>query len=168
MSAKRVGPSNVLLSGRPSSTADMDREQVARIRRVYEGKLLPDALVDTFRSADRLFSTRVVRRGAQTQQLPRSKVPLRELRIRAKGADYDLVDYLSRNRVAGLLILKKRIPEVLWLVALAHLSLSSVRHAPLYALVAAPSPGCSPPGGATTGRGVPPPSTCSTSASAPR
>lgn len=106
MSAKRVGPSNVLLSGRPSSTADMDHEQVARIRRVYEGKLLPDALVDTFRSADRLFSTRVVRRGAQTQQLPRSKVPLRELRIRAKGADYDLVDYLSRNRVAGLLILK--------------------------------------------------------------
>jgi hypothetical protein len=39
---------------------------------------------------------------------------------------------------AGVLIARKRIAEALWVVFLAHSSLTSVRHAPLYALVAAP------------------------------
>ena len=39
---------------------------------------------------------------------------------------------------AGFLLARKRITEVLWLLFLAHSSLASVRHAPLYALVAAP------------------------------
>jgi hypothetical protein len=39
---------------------------------------------------------------------------------------------------AGVLIARKRIPEALWLLFLAHSSLVSVRHAPLYAMVAAP------------------------------
>jgi hypothetical protein len=40
--------------------------------------------------------------------------------------------------VAGLLLRKRRITEALWIVFLAHSSLISVRHAPLYAVVAAP------------------------------
>lgn len=39
---------------------------------------------------------------------------------------------------AGVFILQKRIPEALWLVFLAHASLVSVRHAPVYAMVCAP------------------------------
>lgn len=39
---------------------------------------------------------------------------------------------------AGVFILNRKIPETLWLVFLAHSSLASVRHAPLYAMVAAP------------------------------
>jgi len=39
---------------------------------------------------------------------------------------------------AGCLIRQKRITEALWLIFLAHSSLTSLRHAPLYALVAAP------------------------------
>jgi hypothetical protein len=38
----------------------------------------------------------------------------------------------------GVLIVRKRIAEALWVVSLAHASLTSVRHAPLYALVVAP------------------------------
>lgn len=40
--------------------------------------------------------------------------------------------------VAGLLLRKGRITEALWIVFLGHSSLISVRHAPLYAVVAAP------------------------------
>src|SRR5205823_3725170 len=39
---------------------------------------------------------------------------------------------------AGALVLRRKLTEVLWLVFLAHCSLTSVRHAPLYAFVAAP------------------------------
>lgn len=39
---------------------------------------------------------------------------------------------------AGVLILRKRITEALWVIFLAHASLTSIRHAPLYAIVAAP------------------------------
>ena len=39
---------------------------------------------------------------------------------------------------AGVLLLRGKITETLWLLFLAHSSLTSVRHAPLYALVAAP------------------------------
>ena len=40
--------------------------------------------------------------------------------------------------LAGLLLRKQRITEALWLLFLAHSSLTSLRHAPLYAAVAAP------------------------------
>lgn len=39
---------------------------------------------------------------------------------------------------AGVLLMRGKVPEVLWLVFLSHCALTSVRHAPLYALVAAP------------------------------
>jgi hypothetical protein len=40
--------------------------------------------------------------------------------------------------LAGLLLRKQRVTEALWLLFLAHSSLTSLRHAPLYAAVAAP------------------------------
>ncbi len=40
--------------------------------------------------------------------------------------------------LAGLLLRKQRITEALWLLFLAHSSLTSLRHAPLYSAVAAP------------------------------
>ena len=39
---------------------------------------------------------------------------------------------------AGVLLIRGKITELLWLLFLAHSSLTSVRHAPLYALMAAP------------------------------
>src|SRR5260370_6771419 len=40
--------------------------------------------------------------------------------------------------IAGLLLQKRRITEALWIVFLAHLALTSLRHAPLFAVVAIP------------------------------
>jgi len=44
--------------------------------------------------------------------------------------------------VSGLLLRRRRITEALWLLFLAHSSLTSVRHAPLFAAVAAPLVAC--------------------------
>ena len=77
------------------------------IRRAYEGKLLPAAQVHTFRNTHRMFASRTVRRGRDIHRLERVHVPLLDLCISSRGADHDLYDYLSRNRTAGLLILKR-------------------------------------------------------------
>jgi len=81
-------------------------EVVGSIRHTYEGRLFPGMLVSTFRHGDRIFTTRTVRRGNEVHPLPRGNAPLEDLHIRSRDQDYDLFDYVSRNRIAGLLILK--------------------------------------------------------------
>jgi len=77
------------------------------VRKTYEGKLLPGVQVQTFRNAQALFATRVVRRGEGTRPLPYASAPLVDLRISSRGDEYDLFDYISRNRSAGVLVLKR-------------------------------------------------------------
>lgn len=81
--------------------------QAALVRRVYEGKLLPGIQVDTFRNAEALFATRTVRRGTVTKPLAYAAPQLSDLSIRSRGAEFDLFDYISRNRAAGVLVLKR-------------------------------------------------------------
>lgn len=76
------------------------------IRNIYAGTLLPQAQVEAFRNSHRLFATRTVPRSGPVQRLPLSEVRLQNLNVRSRGSTYDLFDYVSRNRVAGLLILK--------------------------------------------------------------
>jgi CubicO group peptidase (beta-lactamase class C family) len=80
-------------------------EPIGTVRQVYDGALPPDIEVNTFRNIDRLFPTRTVARGNHVYPLPAGK-PLRNLRFVSNGRDYDLDDYVSLNRVAGLLVLK--------------------------------------------------------------
>jgi CubicO group peptidase (beta-lactamase class C family) len=78
---------------------------IGSVRQIYDGTLLPDAQVNTFRNIDRLFPTRTVPYGSHVQQLPvGSGFP--PFVFRSKGEDYDLYDYLSLNRISGLLVLK--------------------------------------------------------------
>jgi CubicO group peptidase (beta-lactamase class C family) len=77
------------------------------IRSAYAGKLFPDVQVQTFREADRAFASRVVACGKSVYPLVRSERSFANLQIRSRGDDYDLFDYVSRNRVAGLLILQR-------------------------------------------------------------
>lgn len=78
------------------------------VRDAYAGRLWPDEQVRVFSRTDRMFPTRVVRRGAGVRRLPPSARSLDPgaLRIASGGEVFDLYDYVSRNRVAGLLILK--------------------------------------------------------------
>lgn len=75
-------------------------------RQAYAGKLFPNHQLKLFRDTDWVFSTRLVARGSKVHPLPRAEQQVADFDVRTKDADYDLVDYVSRNRVTGLLILK--------------------------------------------------------------
>lgn len=83
-----------------------EAEPIGTVRQIYDGALMPDLQVNTFRNIHRLFATRAVRRGANVYPLPRSETPLTELSFRSQGKPYDLFDYVSLNRVGGLLVIK--------------------------------------------------------------
>jgi CubicO group peptidase (beta-lactamase class C family) len=79
---------------------------IGSVRDLYDGKLRPDIQANTFRHIDRLFPTRTVSRGRSVYPMPKSSRPLTDITFVSRGKNYDLVDYLSLNRVSGLLILK--------------------------------------------------------------
>ena len=87
------------------STYRHSEEPIGTVREVYDGRLYPDIQVNTFRNIDRLFPTRVVKRGETVYPLPVSDHPLEAFSYTVDGESYDLYDVLSLNRVSGLLII---------------------------------------------------------------
>jgi hypothetical protein len=81
-------------------------EEIGTVRQMYDGALYPDIQVRTFRHIDRLFPTRTVKRGTHVYPLLKSDTPLRSVEFTAVGKKYDMYDYMSVNRVSGLLVLK--------------------------------------------------------------
>ena len=77
-------------------------EELSRL--AYAGKLLPSAQRTLFLDGSWAFATRPIARGSRVRPLPPSDKELRDIAIRSRGAHFDLTDYISRNRVAGLLI----------------------------------------------------------------
>jgi CubicO group peptidase (beta-lactamase class C family) len=77
------------------------------IRTAYAGEILPRVQVELFRNSHRMFAVRTVRRAGAVRPLDPEDTRLSDLRIGPRGAGYDLSDYISRNRVAGLLILNR-------------------------------------------------------------
>lgn len=84
----------------------MDAPTRAHLMRYYDGTLLPDELLATMASDRGWFPSRLVRRGPDVSPLQRSARSLPPLAIHDHGKAFDLYDYLSVNRVAGLMILK--------------------------------------------------------------
>ncbi|MEW5681251.1 MAG: serine hydrolase domain-containing protein [Pseudomonadota bacterium] len=81
-------------------------EPIGTVRQVYDGKLYPDIQVNTFRNIDRLFPSRMVKRGGSISPLPLSSQPLAQFSFSLNGQQYDLYDVLSMNRVGGMLIIQ--------------------------------------------------------------
>jgi len=81
-------------------------EPIATVREVYDGTFLPDIGANTFRNIDRLFSTRLVKVGESVYPLPSSMTPVAPFSFQSRDQRYDLYDYLSLNRVSGLLAIK--------------------------------------------------------------
>lgn len=75
-------------------------------RRAYAGKLLPATQLRLFRNPHWVFATRTIPRGKHVFPLVRASRQLTDLPVLANGTEYDLADYISRNRVVGLLVLK--------------------------------------------------------------
>jgi CubicO group peptidase (beta-lactamase class C family) len=82
------------------------REPIGTVRQMYNGALTPDLAISTFRNIDRLFATRTIRRSATPIALPIAKIPLGTVTFEDKGARLTLDDYLEKNRVSGILVLK--------------------------------------------------------------
>ena len=99
-----------LLVAQSSATAQTDyphsHEPIGDVRQVYDGALMPDIQANTFRNIDRLFATRTVKRGSSVYPLPWSEEPLSSLTIESDGKTYDLFDYVSLNRIGGLIAIK--------------------------------------------------------------
>ena len=81
-------------------------EPIATVREVYDGTFLPDIGANTFRNIDRLFSTRIVKAGEDVYALQQRSVSLGNFSYESRGSRYDYYDYLSLNRVSGLLAIK--------------------------------------------------------------
>lgn len=82
------------------------RETIGTVRQVYDGHLYPDIQANTFRNIDRLFPTRTVQAGNRPYPLPSSGEELANFEFSSRGKTRDLYDFLSLNRVSGILVLK--------------------------------------------------------------
>jgi len=67
--------------------------------------LPPDEQPATYRNTDKLFRTRVFKRGSLVYPLPAAK-PLTAVPYRFAGKSWGLDDFMKRNRVGGLLVLE--------------------------------------------------------------
>lgn len=90
-----------------SRRADAPQAADSLARDAYAGKLFPDVQLRLFRDTQWEFATRTIARGGAVQELPRADIQLQDLVVQSRGVEYDLPDYLSRNRIAGLLLMKR-------------------------------------------------------------
>jgi CubicO group peptidase (beta-lactamase class C family) len=79
---------------------------IAGLREVYDGTMLPGVEVATFSHPEKLLPVRVVPRGKSSQPLPKALKPFPSIHFDVRGHHYDLFDYLATGRVAGILVLK--------------------------------------------------------------
>ncbi|MGA9795926.1 MAG: serine hydrolase [Rhizomicrobium sp.] len=81
-------------------------ERTALVRALYNGKLFPDDQIRLFRGAHQPFPTRAVKRGKVARELVSHDFSLERFEFTSRGKLFDLYDYVSQNRVTGLLVLK--------------------------------------------------------------
>lgn len=79
--------------------------EIGSVRLLYDGRLDPEILVNTSRNIDRLFPTRVVKRGNKTKEIPYKTRQFEYFQYQDGDEIYDLYDYLAIGRVSGLLVL---------------------------------------------------------------
>jgi CubicO group peptidase (beta-lactamase class C family) len=68
--------------------------------------LPPDQQPDAYRNTDRLFATRVFKHGTEVFALPAAPAPLTAIPYRFAGRTLGLDDFMTHNRIGGLLVLK--------------------------------------------------------------
>jgi CubicO group peptidase (beta-lactamase class C family) len=81
------------------------QEPIGTVRQLYDGALFPDIQVNTFRNIHRLFPTRAVRAGDNPYLLTTGERALGNFEFESRQKTWDLYDYLSLNRVGGLLVI---------------------------------------------------------------
>lgn len=91
--------------GRPHMTNLTPK--IGSARDAYSGRLFPTVQIETFRNIDQLFPVRTVSRGDTPVKAFKDRpLPLDDMTIETDQGDYDLYDYVARNRVTALLVAK--------------------------------------------------------------
>ncbi len=80
--------------------------QIASIPEMFEGKMRPSLAFNTLTHSDQMCPVGKIENGTKVVPLPVSKEPFPDILFESNGKTCDLVDYLTVNRVAGLLVLK--------------------------------------------------------------
>lgn len=91
---------------RPALATEPSKPDIGGARDIYDGSLYPDKAVRTYSQTDLIFPTRTVKAGGKPSPLPVSDAPLREVTFKSGGMTYDLPDYVTLNRMVGLLVMK--------------------------------------------------------------
>ena len=73
---------------------------------LLDGNVLPDTEVAMLSHSDKLFPVNIVFRKGPVRSLPVAPQKLGNVHFQSGGREYDLFDYITSNRVAGLLVLK--------------------------------------------------------------
>lgn len=82
-------------------------EPIGTVEQLYDGQLLPDIQVNTFRNIDQLYPTaKVAHDPNNVQILPKADNTIENIHFVSNGQSYDLVDYININRVSGVVALK--------------------------------------------------------------
>jgi CubicO group peptidase (beta-lactamase class C family) len=93
----------------PAAAQDAYRhaeEPIGTVEQIYDGALMPDEAVSTFRNIDRLFPTRTIEAGGEVHELPLADRQLENVRFEYDGRTYDLYDVMALDNFTALLVLK--------------------------------------------------------------
>lgn len=82
------------------------KEPIGTVEQIYDGALMPDEAVATFRNIDRLFPTRTIRAGGPVRELPQAERRLANFSFDYQGTPYDLYDVMALDNFTALLVLK--------------------------------------------------------------
>ncbi len=100
--------SSVLCSNLLAADNDYPHQQepIGTVRQIYDGKLLPDLRINTFRNIHRLFPVRTVERGPQATAFDYALRSLDDFSMNWNGSDFDLIDVITLNQVQAIMVVK--------------------------------------------------------------
>ncbi|WP_052255058.1 serine hydrolase [Salinicoccus sp. YB14-2] len=89
-------------------------EKIGTINNIYNGDMMPDLAINTFRNIERLFPVRKIPASSAPRSLEKSSLSLGPFKSQIKDnttaladQNYDLYDYLTLNSITGIVVLKK-------------------------------------------------------------
>ncbi|NBB13005.1 serine hydrolase [Pseudomonas sp. SLFW] len=81
-------------------------EPIGTVEQIYEGTMLPDLAVSTYRNIDRLFPTRTIDGSDHPYALPKAPRQLDNVHFTYEGKKYDLFDYVAVDSITAMLVIK--------------------------------------------------------------
>lgn len=115
-SSPRYSPAALLLSLVASGLASPSwadeptyphaNEPIGTVEQIYDGAMLPDLAVSTYRNIDRLFPTHTIKAGGHPYPLPKGDQQLGNVKFTQDGKAYDLYDFVALDSITAMLVIK--------------------------------------------------------------